>query len=310
MLDRAIFGYVVGVDGVQITLNLRSEHRGSVASHRNGVCSLLETGSLFGVVHGTDILVLRVSSLQFAEPREVHHRSKNYSQAGDEPLRHLHATSVGRLIRQDSDLYFLGDALSSPVLGAEAFPLNDRETQAIYCCPPDDSPSLTLGECVRGNGKLRMSLNRLLPRHVAVLGGTGQGKSCFTASMLQQMVLLPHSRIVVFDINGEYEDALSPKCKPGDLKVTRIGKGANDGDHGFKIPYYALGRDGLARLFLPSEKAQRPAFQFAFESLPFVECDAGGVKLVGADKSCLIDVCKKEGADKAIEAMEKLRNRV
>ena len=49
MLDRAVFGYVVGIDGVAVTLNLRSEHRGFVASHRQGVTGLLETGSLFGV---------------------------------------------------------------------------------------------------------------------------------------------------------------------------------------------------------------------------------------------------------------------
>ena len=307
MLDRAVFAYVVGVDGVHITLNLRSEHRGFVASHRHGVSSLLEIDSLFGVVNGDSILVLRIVSLQFTEPREVHSQSKQASPTNDEPMRHLTATAVGRLVRQDRELHFFGDALASPALGAEAFPLTDRETQTIHSFPPDDSAALTLGQTVRGLGDLRIPLNRLLPRHVAVLGGTGQGKSCFTAAMLQQMVALPKSRIVVFDINGEYEDALSTFCQAGDLKVTRLGKGDDDHD-GFRIPYYALGRAGLSRLLLPSEKTQRPAFNFALASLRFIEYDRGGAKLVGAGQPCLFDDCRAEGANEAYQAVQALRN--
>lgn len=307
MLDRAVFAYVVGVDGVQVTLNLRSEHRGFVASHRQGVSSLLETGSLFGVVNGASILVLRVVSLQFTEPREVHSQSKQTSPTNDEPMRHLNATAVGRLVRRENELHFFGDALASPALGAEAFPLTDRETQAIHSFPPDDSADLTLGQTVRGLDELRIPLNRLLPRHVAVLGGTGQGKSCFTAAMLQQMVPLPQSRIVVFDINGEYEDALASLCKEGDLKVTRLGK-SDDGDEGYRIPYYALGRAGLSRLLLPSEKTQRPAFNFALESLPFIEYDRDGAKLSGDDGPCLFDDCRTEGAAEAYQAIQALRS--
>jgi hypothetical protein len=309
MLDRAVFGYVVGIDGVAVTLNLRSEHRGFVASHRQGVTGLLETGSLFGVGNGATILVLRVASLQFAEPREVHSQSKHSSASSDEPLRHLRAITVGRLVRQGDKLEFFGDALTSPPLGAEAFPLTDLETRSIYAFPPDNSPEIVLGKTVRGFDELRISLDRLLPRHVAVLGGTGQGKSCFTAAMLQQMAPLPQSRIVVFDINGEYEEALQPHCKYGELKVTRLGGVDGECNDGYRIPYYALGRAGLSRLLMPSEKTQRPAFNFALESLPYVKYQDSGACLASEKIACLFDDGRNDNANEAYEAIQALRDR-
>lgn len=309
MLDRAVFGYVVGIDGVSVTLNLRNEHRGFVASHRQGVTGLLETGSLFGVGNGATILVLRVASLQFAEPREAHSQSKYSSLSNDEPLRLLKAITVGRLVRQGNNLEFFGDALTSPPLGAEAFPLTDLETRSIYAFPPDNSPELVLGKTVRGFDELRISLDRLLPRHVAVLGGTGQGKSCFTAAMLQQMAPLPQSRIVVFDINGEYEEALEPHCKDSELKVTRLGRVDDENDDGYRIPYYALGRAGLSRLLLPSEKTQRPAFNFALESLPYVKYQDSGACLANEKKACLFDDGRNDHANDAYEAIQALRDR-
>ena len=308
MLERAVFAYVVGVDGVEVTLNLRSEHRGSVASHRYGISQLLEIGSLFGVVNGVSILVLRVQSLQFTEPREVHAQSKQPAPAADEPLRHLKAKAVGRLIRRLDTLEFFSDALTSPPLGAEAFPLTDVEMRVIHSFPTDESPMLKLGRATRGLDELRVPLNRLLPRHVAVLGGTGQGKSCFTAAMLQQMVAFPKCRIVVFDINGEYADALTSHCSESDLKVTRLGVSGCSEQGGYRIPYYALGRAGLSRLLLPSEKTQRPAFNFAMQALPYVEYIEGGVGLAGVRTPCLFDDCRPGEATEALAAIQKLRD--
>ena len=49
-----------------------------------------------------------------------------------------------------------------------------------------------------------------------------------------------------------------------EIKYTKLGKN-------FKIPYYALGRYGLQRLLLPSEKTQRPALNFALDHLSYVK---------------------------------------
>jgi hypothetical protein len=307
MLDRAVFGYVVAIDGPAVTLNLRHEHRGFVASHRQGISGLLENGSLFGVSSGSSILILRVLSLQFAEPKEVHFYLREPASNRDEPLRNMKAVTVGRLIKKGQELEFYGDALASPALGAEAFPLTDIEQRAILCLPEDSSAKLRLGTTVRGSGALDVTLNQLLPRHVAVLGGTGQGKSCFTAAMLQQMLKTNDKcRIVVFDINGEYEEAIASHCPSNTLKVTRLG-GQNGDKHSYRIPYYALGRAGLSRLLLPSEKTQRPALNFALEALPYVRFDGNGAGLADG-VVCLYDDCRAGNEAEAWLAIEALRS--
>lgn len=307
MLDRAVFGYVVSIDGPAVILNLRSEHRGFVASHRQGISGMLENGTLFGVSSGSSILVLRVLSLQFAEPREAHLHLREPAADRDEPLRNLKAICVGRLSKRDTLLRFDGDALASPALGAEAFPLTDTEQRAIYCLPEDNSPKLSLGTTVRGSGSLDVTLNQLLPRHVAVLGGTGQGKSCFTAAMLQQMLPADGCRIIIFDINGEYEQALGPHCTGKQMKVTRLG-GSDDNENSYRIPYYALGRAGLSRLLLPSEKTQRPALNFALEALPYVTHDGSGACLANSDDACLFDDCRVGSEKESMRTIENLRD--
>jgi len=114
--------------------------------------------------------------------------------------------------------------------------------------------------------EVKVDLNTLLSKHVAVLGSTGHGKTCFTASIIQQILKkFNRPRIVIFDINGEFLKALEVYGEIGkEIKYTELG-------NNFKIPYYALGRYGLQRLLLPSEKTQRPALNFALDHLSYVK---------------------------------------
>lgn len=72
MRSRQAIGYVVQIDGVDITLNLMDVHRGQLAAHAHGVSVVTEVGSLLGIESGGRLLVMKVQSLSFAEPKEVH----------------------------------------------------------------------------------------------------------------------------------------------------------------------------------------------------------------------------------------------
>ncbi len=167
----------------------------------------------------------------------------------------------------------------------------------------DDTTGVNLGTTVRGGGELSVGVQQLLSRHVAVLGSTGQGKSCLTAAVLQQLLKLPRPRLVVFDVNGEYADALASHAAGTEFKHTILGDG-------LKIPYYALGRHGLSRLLLPSEKTQRPALNFALENLDRVRTFAGaaGAALANGASPLFFDDCRPGGADPAYAAIGKLRD--
>ena len=305
MRGRHSFGYVVGVDGARATLNLKDSHRGQAAGHRDGVSVIAEVGGLFGVDAGSRLLILRVQGLSFAEPKEAHSHGVATTDTTGEPLRQLTATVIGSVARSREILRFSPNSLLTPPLGTEAYPLAESELACILNATDASGPTLDLGRDLRGGGRLRVGLSEMLGRHVAVLGSTGQGKSCFSAAILQQVLKLPSPRVVVFDLNGEYTDALKPHCpEEGQFKRTVLGEGS------FKIPYYALGRHGLARLLLPSEKTQRPALAFALDNLRYAKWhpDERGVGLMENAGPVLFDDCRQNGdARSADAALKRLR---
>lgn len=299
MKSRQAIGYVVLIDGVDITLNLLDMHRGHMASHAQGVSTVTEVGSLLGIESGSRLLVMKVLSLSFAEPKEAHRFGAGSSTHQSEPLRNVTGIVVGKLDRKNGALQFVSDSLSTPSLGSEVFPLNQSELSAILGNEHAQDAPIHLGDDLRGGGRLVVGLESLVSRHVAVLGSSGQGKSCLTAAVLQQVVRMPKARVVVFDVNGEYEDAFpTASYPPGTVKVTRLG---GEGEGAYRIPYYALGRLGLQRLLLPSDKTQRPALTFALEHLNKVKwIDAtGGVGLAADHVATLFDDCR---ADRVAEA--------
>ena len=309
MTSRDAFAYVISINGPRIILNLQDAHRGHYASHRAGTSVVTEVGNLFGVDDGYRLQVMRVRALSFAEPREAH-RVGVGSTSGSEPtLRNLEATVVGAIEQnRNGSLVFTPNSLLSPALGAAAYPLTRDELQKILkISAPSSGASVCLGTDIRSGDELRVDLTNLLGQHVAVLGSTGQGKSCLTAAAIQQMLkAYPSARIVVFDINGEYEEALRPYVSGANkAKFTKLGESEED-----RIPYVALGRHGLGRLLLPSEKTQRPALNFAIENLRFVEWfrEDAGAGLKGTREAVLFDDCRPDRVSEASKAIQLLRS--
>jgi hypothetical protein len=256
--------------------------------------AVTEVGAMFCVEHGSNLIVMRVQSLGFAEPKEAQRsdagRGLSAGSLAREPLRNIEATVVGLLVRTGTDRDFVSETLVSPALGARAFPLTSRDLSTVLSVPVGQTGiPLRLGYECRSGLPVEVALGSLLGRHTAILGSTGYGKSSFTAAMLQQIAKLPQPRVVVFDINGEFERALRPHLKLDELRVTAFGANSTK-----RIPYYALGRSGLARLLTPSEKTQRPALNFAIDSLPYVKWHqpSGGVSLHTAAAATLFNDCR------------------
>lgn len=304
MSSRRPIGYVVEIDGPQLLVNLLEDSRGHVAGHRDGLSTVEQPGDLVGVDAGAETIILRIMSVAFAEPREVHAVGRNRSSNGvQEPLRQLRGRVVGFLAKRDGKLAFSPQEWRLPVLGASVYPLSDTETVATIGATGNPGEQIILGADSRNRAvEVSANIDQVLGRHMAILGSTGQGKTHFVAAVLQQLVRLPKSRIVVFDVNGEYAPAFANLGQR--VKITQLG----GPDGGLRIPYYALGRHGLARLLIPSEKAQMPALRFAIEHLRFVEADAHGAKLAGSQQgNVLFDDCHTGNAAHANQAMVALR---
>lgn len=311
---RLSLGYVVEVDGTRITLNLGEEVRSHVAGHIEGVSSFEQPGDLIAIEAGSYTLVARVLTLSFAEPRELHGSLRNRNTERS-PLRQLRCNVIGLLRRDEGSLRFVRQTTRLPALGAQALPLTGDELRAALSdiSRVDGLMTVTVGFEAR-NPAIRVSalVDQMLGRHLAVLGATGQGKTQFVADVLQQLAEGgPKARIIIFDVNGEYFPALSYL---GDrIRYTTIGRksGRNAPATGgtLRLPYYALGRHGLFRLLLPSERSQAPALRFALEHLPFVEASSKGARQAGSRVNVLFDDCRQDDATPAYEALEAIRSR-
>lgn len=311
MTPRHSFGYIVRIEGAKITLNLSDGFRGTHAGDIHGVVPVTETGALFSVENGTNLIVMRVQALYFAEPKEAQKADLNSAGANREPLRNVEASVIGRLTREKGEREFIPDSLVSPALGARSFPLSAADMAAVLCAPSKDGVCLRLGRETRSDLPVEVPLAGMLSRHAAILGSTGQGKSSFTAAMLQQVAKLKNPRVVIFDINGEFEHALCGKTPPHvegrKIKVTKLGEKDTP-----KIPYYALGRSGLSRLLMPSEKTQRPALNFALDALSHVKWikAAGGACLADQNTAVFFDDARpgdEATLKSARSALDKLR---
>ena len=114
---------------------------------------------------------------------------------------------------------------------------------------------------------VKVRLNEFFGGHVAVLGNTGSGKSCTVASVLQSLFSKPdehHARgatFIVFDVNGEYHEALSPLAKDGGIGVHRV---ILDGTTaGFRMPHWFLEMAEWELLLQASERTQLPVLRTA-----------------------------------------------
>ena len=278
MSSRSPLGIVVEVKGNRILLNLENTMKSYVSSGLDGVTEISQPSDLFVVDAGSDLIVCRVEELYFAEPKTV---SKT-----EMPLRQLSAIAIGRLTLEAEGLVFNQQSWKLPNLGAKAYAMKRAELQTVVTVP-DGVGVIPLGQDAKSEMfDLNVKLDDFLSRHVAVLGSTGQGKTNFI-SQINQTILErnKNARIIIFDINGEYSKAFSKIDEEGNrtkipdwatIKVTKIGQqpstlaGDNTVNY-LQIPYYALGRQGIIRLLMPSDKTQMPALRYALEHLSFVK---------------------------------------
>ena len=307
---RRPFGYVVEIKDSDLLINLSEESRALVSGHPEGVSSIGRPGDLIGAEGGTNIIVARVSSIAFAEPKEIHLYNTESTQKRD-PLRQMRASVIGYLSREQSVLRFTAQNWVLPVLGASTFPLSDNEMRTTIGTSNTEKERIVIGNDSRNSlVPLPAGIDELLARHFAILGSTGQGKTHFVAAFLQELMKeRKKARIVIFDVNGEYWKAF--KDNPLEIKRTILGKNTPEKkERGFestKIPYYALGRHGLGRLLLPSEKTQAPALRFAIEHMKYTQADEKGARPYGEQKNVFFDDCRGEDAEKAFNKLEKIK---
>ena len=125
------------------------------------------------------------------------------------------------------------------------------------------------------NYPISISIDDFFNIHSAVLGNSGSGKSNTIAHILQTILKKENnsalgSRIIIFDVNGEYKKAFSPKQKGQetffDSKVTikflkpnmNAQQKADECYEDFFMPHFLMSLDEWSAFLLATEATQRP----------------------------------------------------
>ncbi|AER66200.1 AAA ATPase [Thermovirga lienii DSM 17291] len=125
-----------------------------------------------------------------------------------------------------------------PTLDDEVHIVTEEDLAIIYA--PRGSSMVEIGTHASSESLVAyVDIDKIVTRHVAIVGSTGSGKSNTVAALLKSLTSgkYPSARIVVIDPHGEYGAAFQDSAR-----VFSIG----DKKHPLFVPYWALSFDELA----------------------------------------------------------------
>ena len=138
--------------------------------------------------------------------------------------------------------------------------------------PPDATRfgALSIGNSiVFQNYDVKVRVDDFFGGHVAVLGNTGSGKSCTVATVLQSLFEKADeysargATFIIFDVNGEYNDALRELEGAHGIGLSRLVLDGTDAPGRFRLPHWFLDMSEWELLLQASEKTQLPVLRTA-----------------------------------------------
>ncbi|MFA5146636.1 MAG: ATP-binding protein [Candidatus Omnitrophota bacterium] len=135
----------------------------------------------------------------------------------------------------------------SPVSGDHAHLVTIDDLKIIYG-NMNDKGSISIGQISASESlSARLDIDKLVTRHVALLGSTGSGKSNAVTVFLSEIAKgkFPSARILLIDPHGEYGAALGSHAR-----VFKINANKHNGEYPLFIPYWALPFGELLKTFV------------------------------------------------------------
>jgi hypothetical protein len=135
-----------------------------------------------------------------------------------------------------------------PTISDEVHLVSENDLKKIYWQP--DKPYFVKVGHIAGAESIPalIDINKLITRHSAIVGTTGSGKSTTVASILNAVsdpLRYPSARVIVFDIHGEYGNALKDRANIFKVNADKT-EGSIEKD--LYIPFWALSFEELAAI--------------------------------------------------------------
>lgn len=163
--------------------------------------------------------------------------------SGPEEVKTVSLSVIGSF---DEERFRRG-AIRLPTIGCGAYVISRDQLKIIHNVDADDKRHFAVTE--PGGDDVCLSLDKLLSRHVAILGTTGSGKSCTVASVVQSILATyPYPRLVFFDLHNEYSNAFGHGVDKNDALKEKT---CYTPWEGFSLPYWFLDLDEFLDIYYP-----------------------------------------------------------
>lgn len=133
-----------------------------------------------------------------------------------------------------------------PTVGDPVHLVTETDLARLYGRETEPGRSIRIGSVASAESvPAEIDVNSLVTRHAAVVGSTGSGKSTTVAKLLDILSspdVYPSSRVLVFDLHGEYARATGHRAR-----VLQVSAGEN-GTDALVMPYWALSFEELLAL--------------------------------------------------------------
>ena len=281
---RAI-GKIVSVSADRFVVELHAGTDNFTVVGFDDVHYVARLGSFLMVPVQAEYIVVEVVGLRERDIGSVGHGAGDLDKAAS--AKYLDVVPVGMLPQDRSAKFRFGVSIF-PSLYADALYALDTEldrvfetdvpvepTAVVNDVPPNPPNAtrfraLTIGRSVVFEGyDVKVRIDDFFGGHTAVLGNTGSGKSCTVASVLQSLFEKAdehHARgatFLVFDVNGEYTQSLSPLANSVGIGVDRVILDGTAEEGRFRLPHWFLEQSEWELLLQASERTQIPVLRTA-----------------------------------------------
>ena len=134
-----------------------------------------------------------------------------------------------------------------------------------------------LGESsIYNNYGINVNINNFFSNHFSIIGNSGSGKSCGTATIIQNLFYEKNaptsSNMFIFDAYGEYQTAFGniSSVNPSISYKSITTNPEATGSERFKLPLWLLGTEGIAMLLNVESPNQLPIIEKTLTLIPIL----------------------------------------
>ena len=248
-------GRVTEIESERLTVELDTAIKGMVKSGMFGVQAVGAINSYVTVTAGGSNVVALVTAVRILQEQGYVSPTAAYD-ATEGAIRRIEATMIGRLVNGR----FESGVTTYPSLLSPVYVATEAVLGAIF---PSRSDTIKFGDtAIFSDYSVGLDPDRLLPRHFAILGMTGTGKSCSVLAVLDGLheLNVKQSNVIIFDTNGEYGAAFAKDTERA-RRISSFRIGPILGRDGITVPLWFMNNDEHKELLQAAEGVQAPILQ-------------------------------------------------